>query len=435
MLLTGRQSAGNIRILFINYKNTMLKPSNANELKSQKLPQEQAPKSIGEITNLRKKIGPKIACLLIASGILLNGCKKKETTPVVSTPYSDSLTTENSKKTSSIKENRTNGKTENNPSIKEPEKTTDFNEVLNGIKTLLKVVYEPDELLNIKDTKVQVESLKENILSLVKMVNPKITKENLLSYLKSKGFFLAIGLLPIEHNKFVVNAPFYKIKKAQDYKLDQFKMNGVDSTSSSATVYEVTQVINKDWREVYKRMVYQGMTITEVITGEQVVLLFPDEIEKRAKQLGVNVKDYRDSVLLNEASQVAFSKIIPPKIYSMPLNIVGIKAPNDWTVSHVLEAFSDWASLKYGNIAKQEIQRIIGSDTYAYKMSRDVLIAQIQLWLSKNKKGSKLSSIKSLNDEEFKDLRNFIIGGYEKNLSMILRHLVNIINSIKGQNK
>jgi hypothetical protein len=185
-------------------------------------------------------------------------------------------------------------------------------------------------------------------------------------------------------------------------------------------------------------MIFDWITIWNSLSGESKIVILLDNLKKIAKEWWLNEKDYNDTVVINEASQVYFSKIFPNVILWTSLSETWIDTYwNDWKFLHMQEAFSDLASLKYWKTFKNELIRIIRTDSYYYDFSKKIAIASTNLWFKDLNSPIKVneenvdSVINNLEGENLSKIKEIVIGSYEANLSMIIQQILRMSSTKK----
>ena len=262
-----------------------------------------------------------------------------------------------------------------------------------------------------------------------------------MKYFMERGYFMAMTPLQVSGDNFVVDAPFYKLGEERIESLADLKFDGLRQSETKVKVKMVDEVLVPDIREVRDfgsgTMKINGMTVPVSPAGEPFILLFPENIADSAKILKIDEKTQEKAALLNERAQMYFYEFVPPKILSakilefadiakLDLKKAGLdfltttKEGANYTFYHFENAFSDLASLKYGDF-NREFVRIIDSVYYSNGLSREICIMGLLEAVESGKidmeKLNDVSTTKGfldkLSKEETEVLQKAVIGRYE----------------------
>ena len=126
-----------------------------------------------------------------------------------------------------------------------------------------------------------------------------------------------------------------------------------------------------------------------------------------------------------------FSEIIPNNLLGVSLAKLGIDTRGkSWTFFHVQEAFSDLASLKYGDTFNHELGRIIDTNNYSYDFSKAIAVASVNLGLENAGLKLRLSEsnlgdiLQSLDESQYEIIKDTVIGSYEANIAAVFSELL-----------
>lgn len=292
----------------------------------------------------------------------------------------------------------------------------------------------PEEAVN------KTEKLSEKIIAILKKHGlPAQEGENpqgrLMNFFQENGYVFAISPMAISSQSYVVNAPLHKIADTDYFDLSDLQFTGFPNSNTKVPVSTVEKTFVPDIRETQSfaggQMIFDGMTMSNDQTGQSTVLIFPDKLQRIARESGLDPKKYRKTVELNEVSQVYFSEIIPVRMLGVPLAKLGIDTRgHDWTFLHVQEAFSDLASLKYSDTFDHELARILNTSAYQYDFSKAIAVASVNLGLENAGSRMQFSGrnfgeiLTSLSRDQYDVLKITVVESYEANMAAVFSELL-----------
>lgn len=333
--------------------------------------------------------------------------------------------------TASIKSNVQ--QTTRSPENKDSSETAP-NNYIEAIQQACRALYLSQQPISLESAKNLSEMLNSKIAEIINKhehLEPGKSPQEVAAFLKSKGYFLAISPIPIGGRLFLVNIHFHKIGSPQVHNTQNLGLPGFRGTKIGFPVHPVEEAIIDDVRTFptfpKQQTQFDGMTISAT-TGEATVLIFPDRITENAQKNGIKRHEYENGVITNELSQIVFQEHIPQKYFPLPISRIFKGLPEDWTIHHLQEAFSDWATLKSANkeMFIYELQRITTTKNFSYAFSKTLVLTI----LNQHKIPSNL---RSLNSQEFENAKNTIIQNFENALKQILIPLARAIKSINSK--
>lgn len=255
------------------------------------------------------------------------------------------------------------------------------------------------------------------------------SKEEIIELLKNKGYLLAVSPMMVAEDRYLVNVHFHKLGAVEYHTASNMSFLGLHPKKTSYPIYPVENVIVDDVRSSQEfpgaKTAFDGMTISSKLG--QTVLIFPDRIADNAKKHNLPLDDYKQAVIINEVSQMIFQETVPQQFLNLRLSTLykGLKA--NWTLLHVMEAFSDLATLSHAgkDVFAYEIQRILESTDFQYDFSKNLLFTTI------NELGIKTTdNIKNLDETQFKATKKSIVEKYKELLGKITLPIIAAIKEM-----
>ena len=315
-----------------------------------------------------------------------------------------------------------------------------FKSAVKEISMVLNDFYAQNTTFSLEEAINKTEEISEKIIAILKKHGLPVQEgENpqgrLMNFFQENGYVFAISPMAVNSQNYVVNAPLHKIADTDYFDLSDLQFAGLPNSNTKVPVSTVEKTFVHDIRETKNfaggQMIFDGMTMSNDQTEQSTVLIFPDKLQRIARESGLDPKKYRKTVELNEVSQVYFSEIIPVRMLGVPLAKLGIDTRgHDWTFLHVQEAFSDLASLKYGDTFDHELARILNTRTYQYDFSKAIAVASINLGLENA--GSKMrfsgrnfgDILENLSRDQYDALKCTVIESYEANMAAVFSELL-----------
>lgn len=231
-----------------------------------------------------------------------------------------------------------------------------------------------------------IQDLEENLSEFKKIIESKwITVnwnnfedlvKNITSYFDNNWYIFKPWVTPVWNWKIWLSLSLYKKNSVREENLDNFELFW--KVNEKVNINYVDTVI---WSyQNYKWFINDWLTIMWKNWKNQ-VLIFPKNIKLLAEKQGIkDIDDYQESVEINELSQVYFSKFIPNNLLSVKLSDF-IKVPDkSWNLHHVLEAYSDYETLRQWDFFDEEVNRIKNSKADNYKFSKKIMNSAIELY-------------------------------------------------------
>ncbi|MDQ7009695.1 MAG: hypothetical protein Q9M94_05380, partial [Candidatus Gracilibacteria bacterium] len=239
--------------------------------------------------------------------------------------------------------------------------------------------------------------------------------KNIKNYFKFKGYIFKPGLVPNGNGTLALNLALYKKISSRNESLDNFTLLG--TIDKEVPINDVQTIIGS--YENSKGFINDGLTI-QGTDGSNQILIFPKELKQLAKMQNISdIDGYRESVEINELSQVYFSNFIDNRFLGVKLkDFVEVPNPN-WTIHSVLEAYSDYETIKQGDFSETEIDRIRNSKANKYSFSKAIINATID---ERNNSGDKTP------------LKELILEQYELNIKNIIGSFNGYLDYINKQN-
>ncbi len=232
--------------------------------------------------------------------------------------------------------------------------------------------------------------------------------KNITSYFNMVWYIFKPWITPTWNWKLWLSLSLYKKLSSREEDLSNFSLFG--NINKSVKVNYVETIIwsyqNSKW------FVNDWLTIMWQ-NWDNLVLIFPKNLKALAEKQGIkNTDDYRDSVEINELSQVYFSHFIDNRFLSVKLNDF-IKVPNkSWTLHHVLEAYSDYETLKQWDFFEEEVERIKNSRADNYDFSKTIINAAIEVHEQNIKEWDK-TPLKTIILNSYKANINWVVKGFK----------------------
>ena len=263
-----------------------------------------------------------------------------------------------------------------------------------------------------------IKSLEKKLLEFKKIIeskwlhvnwsNFKELAKNITSYFNMVWYIFKPWITPIWNWKLWLSLSLYKKLSSREEDLSNFSLFG--KIDKSVKVNYVETII---WSyQNYKWFVNDWLTIMWQ-NWDNLVLIFPKNLKALAEKQGIkNIDNYTDSVEINELSQVYFSHFIDNRFLSVKLNDF-IKVPNkSWTLHHVLEAYSDYETLKQWDFFEEEVERIKNSRADNYDFSKKIINAAIEVHEQNIKEWDK-TPLKTIILNSYKANINWVVKGFK----------------------
>ena len=272
-----------------------------------------------------------------------------------------------------------------------------------------------------------VDELIKNWFKLPEAIN---NQEKLTSFFLSKGYTFSISPMAIWPNKFVTNAIFAKIGSTQKKDLSWYILDGLPSGKWNATVYTIEKVLIPDFREMQQfpgpKMRFNAITITPSGSGDDIVLLFPENIKIFAKGSNLTPDQCEKLVLDNELSQVYFGQLIPKQLLWTEIQKFISTWGKKWTFHHLMETFSDYFSLNNDASFFAEYSRILLTPSDSYDMSSAIAFAATNLVLADQKPPLKIDQsnvtefLRNIKPKDLEEIKTVVLESYKANIQAIL---------------
>lgn len=239
----------------------------------------------------------------------------------------------------------------------------------------------------------------------------EVLQWELVSFFYEKWYIFAPWITPISPSNVWISLSLYKIIESKEENLSNFTLFW--EVTKTVEIYDVETEIKSHQQN--QGFINDWLTLLDW-EWESKVMIFPKNLKTIAKQQGsTNMEEYRKMVEINELSQAYFSSIFPNKLLRLPLNKIMPWANPDWTIFNVLEAYSDYETLRQWALFTEELSRIKNSQIHWYSYSKAIAIGAIEL-----------------HEKEWWDLKEIVIESYKANILMIMKPLQEIL--IKGNN-
>jgi hypothetical protein len=260
-------------------------------------------------------------------------------------------------------------------------------------------------------------------------INVKDDLYSVMALFAKHKMSLSISPIAIWGERFLINTPLYQVGKTEQFDMSQFVFDAkyaLPRIRAWQSVSEVSEAIIPDVREKSGYML-DGLTIQNPQDNSSTVLLFTQRLSEMAKKSNIPLSDYRKVVIINEVSQVYFTRLISTTYLSVEISKLGISAPPGITLHHLEEAFSDLCSMKFAKWWKSEMLRILNSTDEGYRLSRIILEANLASYFPMVPRGQIPSALQKMGTTEFSKLNTHIIVGYEENILPILSRVANAV--------
>lgn len=316
----------------------------------------------------------------------------------------------------------------------------DFKKLLSEVQKVITDFYHDNKAVSLEEALKKCQDLSEKIMLLLQKHNLASPNEQdaqtrVMDFFQANGYFFAVSPLALADDSYVINAPLYKIGSSKDFDLSELQVEGLPASHKKIPLLNVDKTLVADFRETpffqRTRMIFNGMTILNAKTGDSFIVLFPDKIQGIALKEGLEPTEYKRTVEINEASHVYFSEIIPNKALGLRLAEFGIDTRgHNWTFLHLHEAFSDFASLKFGKTFRHELIRILTTANDSYDFSRTIALASVDLGLAKAGVKKQIMPenakdiVEHLTNNELGIIKKIVIDSYEANIKAVLLRVV-----------
>ncbi len=246
-----------------------------------------------------------------------------------------------------------------------------------------------------------------------------VGQKELISFFTKQWYSFTISPISIGGDRYIVNHPIYKLWKTESYDMSAIRFDmkyhlPIQEIWVSANL--VDQTLIPDFRKINTWFELDGLTISDPVNKTSSLLLFPEKIREKAREINQDPIEYKKVVVMNEIGQIYLENLIPAKLFWVELSSIDIPGPKWITIHHMIEAFSDLCSIKFSNWWKSEIFRIILSNDEWYRLSRMILSVHLKQFFPMIKPDWIMQKIQSMNPDEYKKLNDYIIEWYEENL-------------------
>ena len=334
------------------------------------------------------------------------------------------------------------------------QETPEFQAALGEVVTLLTKTYTDNKPTTLEVALARQRDIAEKILGVFGKHTLAISGSGgaigqAMETLRVYGYVLAISPMAIGQDRFVVNAPLHKIDTVTGANLSMFEFPDLTPLNERVAVHAVSRTLVPDVRETehspVPRMTFSGMTLTDV-RGDSTVLIFEERVRTIARRDSLTIEHFRETVVANELAQVylvrVFARDFPDAgfLLGLPLSTFGISmSGKNFTVNHLIEAFSDWGSIKHGKTFSHELTRILQSSAEHYGISHAIAAAAMGLVIKDRKfavlrgPGSQidLREIRNLTPTQLDELKQIILENYEVNLKGALARIVQSLPTLR----